>query len=68
MRDGRTLTRSRLVPVGAAGPDTRANHTEMMQRKFRSVGGPRQVADAVGSLHRMRPRGVRRWIQAAFLD
>ena len=65
---GRTVTRSRLIPVGAAGPDTRANHSQMVQDKFLSVGGPRQVADTVGSLHRMRPAQVRRWIESAFLD
>ncbi|MFJ2829021.1 MmgE/PrpD family protein [Streptomyces sp. NPDC087263] len=68
LADGRTVSRSRLIPVGAAGPDTRSRHSELVQEKFLSAGGPRQVADTVGRLHRMRPRGVRRWIEAAFLD
>jgi len=68
MTDGRTFTRSRLIPIGAAGPDTRVRHTEMMQHKFLSVGGPPRVAETVTSLHRMRARGVRRWIEAAILD
>jgi hypothetical protein len=36
--------------------------------KFLSVGGPRQVADTVERLHRMRPRTVRRRIETAFLN
>ena len=68
MTDGRTVTRTRLIPVGAAGPGTRARHTELMQHKFLSVGGPQRVADTVTSLHRMRAGGVRRWIEAAVLD
>ncbi|MFF7635770.1 MmgE/PrpD family protein [Kitasatospora sp. NPDC008050] len=67
MKDGRTVTRSRLIPIGAAGPDTRVNHAEMMRQKFLSVGGPQRVADTAAGLHRMRPRAVRRWIEAAFL-
>ncbi|QEV20003.1 MmgE/PrpD family protein [Streptomyces alboniger] len=68
LTDGRTVTRGRLIPVGAAGPDTRSRHSEMVREKFLAVGGSQQVADTVGALHRMRPRGVRRWIEAAFLD
>ncbi|MFI2615912.1 MmgE/PrpD family protein [Streptomyces sp. NPDC018584] len=68
LKDGRTLTRGRLIPVGAAGPDTRSRHSEMVREKFLAVGGSHQVADTVGALHRMRPGGVRRWIEAAFLD
>ncbi|MEU1019486.1 MmgE/PrpD family protein [Streptomyces sp. NPDC005900] len=68
LTDGRTVTRGRLIPVGAAGPDTRVRHSEMVREKFLAVGGSTQVADTVGALHRMRPRGVRRWIEAAFLD
>lgn len=68
MTDGRTVTRSRLIPVGAAGPETRVQHTEMMRDKFLSVGGPPRVAETVTSLHRMRACGVRRWIEAAILD
>jgi len=68
LTDGRTVTRGRLIPVGAAGPDTRSRHSELVREKFLAVGGSQQVADTVGALHRMRPRGVRRWIEAAFLD
>ncbi|MER5554059.1 MmgE/PrpD family protein [Streptomyces sp. NPDC002793] len=68
LANGRTISRSRLIPLGAAGPDTRSRHSEMVQEKFLSVGGPHRVADTVGRLHRMRKGGVRRWIEAAFLD
>lgn len=66
--DGRTTTRSRLIPLGGAGPDTRAHHAQMMRDKFLSVGGPARVADTADRLHRMRPAGLRRWIEAAVLD
>ncbi|MFE9775090.1 MmgE/PrpD family protein [Streptomyces sp. NPDC005931] len=68
LTDGRTVSRTRLVPVGAAGPDTRARHADMVREKFLSVGGPREVSDSLDGLHRMRPRAVRRWIETAFLD
>ncbi len=68
LTDRRTVSRSRLIPVGAAGPDTRTRHAELVREKFLSVGGPHQVADTLDQLHRMRPRGVRRWIESAFLD
>ncbi|MEU4033822.1 MmgE/PrpD family protein [Streptomyces collinus] len=68
LTDGRTVSRTRLIPVGAAGPETRAGHADLVREKFLSVGGSQQVADTVGGLHRMRPRAVRRWIETAFLD
>ncbi|WP_333774264.1 MmgE/PrpD family protein [Streptomyces sp. IBSBF 3136] len=68
LTDGRTVSRTRLIPVGAAGPETRAAHSDLVREKFLSVGGSQQVADTVGRLHRMRPRAVRRWIETAFLD
>lgn len=68
LTDGRTVSRSRLIPVGAAGPDTRSRHAELVREKFLATGGTRQVADTVGRVHRMRPRGLRSWIEAAFQD
>ncbi|MGW1914661.1 MmgE/PrpD family protein [Streptomyces sp. NPDC002076] len=68
LTDGRTVSRTRLIPVGAAGPETRAGHAELVREKFLSVGGAQEVADTVDRLHRMRPRAVRRWIETAFLD
>lgn len=68
LADGRTVSRSRLIPVGAAGPETRARHAELVREKFLSVGGPSEVSDGVDRLHRMRPAALRRWIEAAFLD
>lgn len=54
--------------MGAAGPETRAGHADLVREKFLSLGGSQQVADTVDRLHRMRPRAVRRWIETAFLD
>ncbi|MFE5401310.1 MmgE/PrpD family protein [Streptomyces sp. NPDC056580] len=68
LTDGRTVSRTRLIPVGAAGPETRTDHAALVREKFLSVGGSHEVADTVGGLHRMRPRAVRRWIETAFLD
>ncbi|MFF9185857.1 MmgE/PrpD family protein [Streptomyces misionensis] len=68
LTDGRVVSRTRLIPVGAAGPETRAHHTDLVREKFLAVGGPQEVADTVDRLHRMRPRAVRRWIEKAFLD
>ncbi|WP_078992499.1 MmgE/PrpD family protein [Streptomyces sp. MMG1121] len=68
LTDGRTVCRTRLIPLGAAGPETRAGHADLVREKFLSVGGAQEVADTVDRLHRMRPRAVRRWIETAFLD
>jgi 2-methylcitrate dehydratase PrpD len=68
LTDGRTLSRTRLIPIGAAGPETRAGHADLVREKFLSTGGPQEVADTVDRLHRMRPRAVRRWIETAFLN
>lgn len=68
LTDGRTVSRTRLIPVGAAGPETRVRHADLVREKFLSVGGPHEVSDRVDRLHRMRPGALRRWIEAAFLD
>nr|WP_237545031.1 MULTISPECIES: hypothetical protein [unclassified Streptomyces] len=68
LTDGRTISRTRLIPIGAAGPETRHSHADLVREKFLSVGGPHEVADTVDRLHRMRPSAVRRWIETAFLD
>lgn len=68
LTDGRTVSRTRLIPVGAAGADTRARHADLVREKFLSVGGPHEVSDTLDRVHRMRPRALRAWIEAAFLD
>lgn len=65
LSDGRRLISERQIPVGAAGPETRARHLETVQEKFRSVGGSGQVAEEAGRLHRMGRSELRRWIEAA---
>jgi 2-methylcitrate dehydratase PrpD len=48
--DGRSISRQRDIPVGAAGPDTRARHAELVRAKYLAVGGSEQVADACAGL------------------
>lgn len=65
LNDGRSFTRERLIPVGAAGHETRAHHPRLVREKFVSLGGPVSVANQASRLHRMRPEELRRWIEAA---
>lgn len=53
------------IPVGAAGPATRAGHAELVRAKFLGTGGPAEVADAVRLLDRLSAAEVRRLIVAA---
>jgi len=48
--DGRTLTRERDIPVGAAGPHTRSAHAQLTRAKFLTHGGSVAVADDLGRL------------------
>jgi 2-methylcitrate dehydratase PrpD len=48
--DGRSFTRSREIPIGGAGPHTRAAHAELVRTKFLTHGGPVEVADAFASM------------------
>lgn len=50
LADGRSFTRQRDIPIGAAGPHTRAAHAELMRTKFLTHGGPVEVADTFASL------------------
>lgn len=50
LADGRTFSRERDTPEGAAGPETRARHRELMRAKFLAYGGSAEAADALANL------------------
>lgn len=50
LADGRSLSETRSVPLGAAGPQTRRHHRELVRGKFLAQGGNGVVADALGAL------------------
>jgi 2-methylcitrate dehydratase PrpD len=50
LSDGREFARERDIPLGAAGPRTRGEHSKLMRAKFLSHGGPVEVADAFDSI------------------
>jgi hypothetical protein len=63
--NSRSFTRCRDIPIGGAGPHTRATHAELVHTKFRT-GGPLEVADAfalmstcsAGELARLLPLAI----------
>ncbi|WP_110943934.1 MmgE/PrpD family protein [Streptomyces niger] len=65
LKDGRTAVRELLIPYGAAGPHTRAHHAELVSAKFRALGGPADVADALDRLPEMAAAELRAWLAAA---
>ena len=50
LRTGGTHSSERSIPVGAIGPDTRANHHDLVRAKFLATGGPEKAADIAASL------------------
>lgn len=69
LADGRSITRARTVPLGAAGPDTRRRHGELARRKFLAQGGSEAVADALsGDLTSCSASELSRLLQAALSD
>ncbi|MBT2450010.1 MmgE/PrpD family protein [Streptomyces sp. ISL-43] len=65
LSDGRTATRERMIPLGAAGPHTRQHHARLMRQKFTGLGGPHHVAEAVAEVGGMSPAALRTWTEAA---
>ncbi|WP_320783238.1 MmgE/PrpD family protein [Streptomyces sp. CRN 30] len=65
LTDGRTAVRERMIPHGAAGPHTRGRHAELTREKFTGLGGPHDVARAVGDVVAMSPAALRAWTEAA---
>jgi 2-methylcitrate dehydratase PrpD len=50
LRTGERHSIERSIPVGAIGPDTRANHHDIVRAKFLAAGGPEKVADIAANL------------------
>jgi 2-methylcitrate dehydratase PrpD len=65
LADGRELARERAIPVGAAGPETRAHHGELVRRKFLATGGSVEVADTAAALDHATAGDVARMLEAA---
>ncbi|MFI8303025.1 MmgE/PrpD family protein [Streptomyces sp. NPDC085927] len=61
LRDGRLLTRERLIPLGAAGPHTREHHAELVRQKFTELCGGADLARAAEGLAAMDAAQLRRW-------
>ncbi|ABW15116.1 conserved hypothetical protein [Parafrankia sp. EAN1pec] len=62
--DGRSFSARRDIPIGAAGPDTRARHRELVQAKFAATGGPDVVARTCADLEHADPGQVAAMIRA----
>lgn len=65
LADGRTLMRERTIPVGGAGPDTRARHRELMRAKFLSTGGDVESAASFGELFDMNAKELGHLLETA---
>ncbi|MCK9878844.1 MmgE/PrpD family protein [Frankia sp. Ag45/Mut15] len=65
LADGGTLTARRDIPIGAAGPDTRATHRELVRSKFAATGGPPDVAETCAALDHASSARVAAMIRAA---
>jgi 2-methylcitrate dehydratase PrpD len=65
LRDGRSFCREREIPIGAAGPETRAAHAELVRAKFHAQGGPVEVSDAFAELPMLSAGELRRLLPAA---
>jgi 2-methylcitrate dehydratase PrpD len=63
--DGTEAEAARSAAIGAAGPDTRARHFELMRDKFLASGGAEEVADAVAHMEDLDPGAVRRLLSRA---
>ncbi len=50
LRDGSEHTELQTVPVGAIGPETRADHAALVRSKYLGTGGTEKVADLVAGL------------------
>jgi 2-methylcitrate dehydratase PrpD len=68
LTDGRTLVRERDIPIGAAGPHTRAAHRTIVREKYLSVGGPPEIADGCLQLRDSSPEQLATLLRAALAD
>jgi 2-methylcitrate dehydratase PrpD len=63
--DGGEAQASRTRAVGAAGPETRVHHFDLMREKFRACGGTAEVIDAVAHMEDLDPAAVAELLSAA---
>ncbi|MDP9072719.1 MAG: MmgE/PrpD family protein [Actinomycetota bacterium] len=63
--DGRCFEHTVDIPVGAAGPDTRARHPQLVAQKFSVTGGRAEVADALADLEHCSAGQLRRLLTGA---
>lgn len=68
LTNGRTLVRQRDIPIGAAGPLTRATHPAIVREKYLSVGGPPEIADGCLRLRAASPDHLAALLHAALAD
>jgi 2-methylcitrate dehydratase PrpD len=59
LRGGAVHSRERSIPVGAIGPDLRANHADLVRAKFLGTGGSPEVADIAAALESATAQDVR---------
>lgn len=64
MTDGRIFEHGCDIPLGAAGPDTRARHPELVRAKFLGTGGSPDVADAIADIEHASPDEVAQLLSA----
>lgn len=65
LADGRTRECQVDIPAGAAGPDTRARHRELVREKFLDTGGAPGVADEIADLEHASAADVARLLDTA---
>jgi hypothetical protein len=65
LRTGEVHSAERSIPVGAIGPDTRANHPDLVRAKFLAVGGPEETADIAANLPAASAAQVREMLSLA---
>lgn len=53
LRDGRAAVRQRDIPLGSAGPHTRANHFDLVRRKYLRGGGDPAIVEPIAELDRL---------------
>jgi 2-methylcitrate dehydratase PrpD len=64
LTNGRLVESEHRIPVGGAGPHTRAHHRRLVREKFLAVGGTTPVADAVATLESASQVEVTRLLEA----
>jgi 2-methylcitrate dehydratase PrpD len=65
LRTGETHSAERSIPVGAIGPDTRANHHDLVRAKFLASGGREKTADIAANLPAASAAQVREMLSLA---